>query len=65
MSCCGSCGAVTPEDAAAVNSQYLSEFREAACGGPGICPACAGENDPRVSTYCGEDGHCVLDLALD
>ncbi|HEX2878512.1 MAG TPA: hypothetical protein VHO25_03135 [Polyangiaceae bacterium] len=65
MTCCGQCGAVTPDDAAAVNMQYLSEFREAACGGPGICPACAGENDPRVSTYCSEQGQCVVDLALD
>jgi hypothetical protein len=56
---------VTPEDAAAVNAQYLSEFREAACGGPGVCPACIAEDDPRVSTYCSEEGRCVVDLALD
>jgi hypothetical protein len=65
MTCCGQCSAVTPEDAAAVNAQYLSEFREAACGGPGICPACIAEDDPRVSTYCSEEGRCVVDLALD
>lgn len=64
MTCCGSCGAVTPEDAAAVNAQYLEEFRDAACGGPSICPACIMDDDPRVGTYC-NDGHCIVELALD
>jgi hypothetical protein len=64
MSCCGSCGAVTPDDAATVNAQYLDAFRSQACDGPGLCPACFMENDPRVGALC-DNGHCIVELALD
>lgn len=64
MTCCGSCGAVTPDDAVAVNTEHAQDYRNEACGPAAICPSCIMPDDPRVSTLC-DDGNCIVELALD
>lgn len=64
MTCCGSCGAVTPEDAAAVNTDHAQDYRNEVCGAAAICPSCIMPDDPRVSALC-DNGACTVELALD
>jgi len=62
-SCCGWCGAPTATDVTAVNTMYLSAYRDSVCGDPPPpCPGCAGFDDPFFVPSC-DTGHCrAVDL---
>jgi hypothetical protein len=52
-SCCGSCGAATPDDSIAVSVKGRDTYQRAACEGVGGCPACAVlVEDPRLLGVC-------------
>lgn len=51
-SCCGTCGAATPEDVTAVNGDAASEHRASACAGVAGCDLCFMTTDPHLTATC-------------
>jgi len=53
-SCCGQCGAATPDDMIGVNREFQSAYRvDVACAGGGEdCPLCAATQDPNLVAVC-------------
>lgn len=65
-SCCGSCGAPTPDDMIALPMTRLVEYESMVCGGGTIgCPECASPWDPYLLATC-RDRRCeAIDLHTD
>jgi hypothetical protein len=57
-SCCGRCGAATPDDMIAVHVDRVMENRSMACADPVACPECFAETDPYLLATC-RAGACV------
>ncbi len=62
MSCCGSCGAATPDDMIGVSRDAQDRYRSVACEGGMICPACAQEQDPALIATCAGGSCLAIDL---
>jgi hypothetical protein len=63
--CCGSCGAATPDDVIGVDTTRSSAYRTAVCGPGTGCPACFRPVDPFLQAFC-RAGHCeAVDLHKD
>lgn len=56
-SCCGSCGAATPDDMIALPNGEVADYVAAVCVGA-ACPECARPNDPYLLATC-TAGECV------
>ncbi|AKF06402.1 hypothetical protein [Sandaracinus amylolyticus] len=64
-SCCGTCGAPTPDDMIAVHRDDVDEHQAMACADPVACPGCVMELDPYLIATC-RAGECVaLDLHVE
>lgn len=65
-SCCGRCGAPTPDDMIAIPVAHQMEYVSMVCGGGTIgCPECASPWDPYLVATCRERRCEAVDLHAD
>lgn len=65
-SCCGSCGAATRGDAAAINREQVSSWQTHACGNDMVgCPACYMAPDRTLLATCRANTCTIVDLKTD
>lgn len=65
-SCCGSCGAATPDDMIAIPLADQAAYVDMVCGGGTIgCPECAARQDPYLLATCRDRRCTAIDLHVD
>lgn len=59
MSCCGMCGAATPDDMIALPTTEVAAYGTMVCEGMPGCPPCFSEQDPFLVATCSAADECV------
>lgn len=64
-SCCGSCGAATPDDMIALADGEVAGYEAAVCGDDIGCPECAQDTDPYLLATCRASECIAVNLHVD